>query len=253
MIIDKMRRVAFYLHVFEGRGAISVGLDQLFRRQKIRLIKIKGIALHVRTASPDITVAISCLYYDEFGGILARNPKIIIDAGANIGASTVAFAEHYPRATVIALEPELDNFELLVRNTKLYPNIIPINVALWGASEERELYARTTGYWGYSLFNLHDSDGSAGQLINCVTIPELMRRYSFDRIDLMKMDIEGAEKNVLENAKHWIEKVEIVLVELHERLVAGCESSFYEATKKFERFEKHGEKMVAYRNAKPEA
>jgi tRNA G46 methylase TrmB len=60
-----------------------------------------------------------------------RDLKTIVDAGANVGYSTVYFASKYPRANVYAIEPEASNFSLLKKNTEKYPNVVCINAALW--------------------------------------------------------------------------------------------------------------------------
>ncbi len=75
-----------------------------------------------------------------------------------------------------------------------------------------------------------------------------MEKYSIDKIDLLKMDIEGGEKNVLENSSDWIDSVDIITVELHDRICVGCDRAFYLSTKDFKTFEKHGEKITAYKN-----
>jgi hypothetical protein len=76
----------------------------------------------------------------------------------------------------------------------------------------------------------------------------LMKDNDIDSIDLLKMDIEGGEKNVLENSSDWIDSVRAMAVELHDRICMGCTRAFYIATKDFKIFEKHGEKIIAYRD-----
>ena len=74
-----------------------------------------------------------------------------------------------------------------------------------------------------------------------------MQNYDIDTIDIFKMDIEGGEKDVLEDATEWMGKVDVFTAELHDRICMGCDRAFYLATKDFVRFEKHGEKVTAYR------
>ena len=58
-------------------------------------------------------------------------PRVIIDAGANIGISTIYFANRFPNAKVIAIEPEESNFELLKINCENYPNVKLVRAAVW--------------------------------------------------------------------------------------------------------------------------
>ena len=58
------------------------------------------------------------------------DPAWIIDAGANVGYSATWFATTYPRANVIAIEPDEENFRMLVRNTAHQANVVPLRAAL---------------------------------------------------------------------------------------------------------------------------
>jgi hypothetical protein len=64
--------------------------------------------------------------YPSFG----NNTLNIIDAGANIGLSSVFFTNKFPLAKIISFEPEKNNFKKLILNTKKYKNITPINGAI---------------------------------------------------------------------------------------------------------------------------
>ena len=55
------------------------------------------------------------------------------------GFASIYFANKYPGAKIIAIEPEQSNFELLKDNIAPYPNIIPIQAALWHKNEEINL------------------------------------------------------------------------------------------------------------------
>ena len=70
-----------------------------------------------------------------------RKGDIVLDAGANIGASAIYFARRYPNARIFALEPEQENYDLLLRNTHRYHNIIPIKAALWGQGKPPGIYS----------------------------------------------------------------------------------------------------------------
>ncbi len=83
--------------------------------------------------------------------------------------------------------------------------------------------------------------GQAGQTIRCVTIDELMKQYGIDHIEIFKLDIEGDEEDVLGHASAWIDAVDIITAEFHDRIRVGCEHAFATATAGFRRFEKYGE------------
>ena len=58
-------------------------------------------------------------------------PPVIIDAGANVGLSAVFYANRFPNARIIAIEPEPSNYEMLKRNVVPYSNVTPVQAALW--------------------------------------------------------------------------------------------------------------------------
>ena len=137
---------------------------------------------------------------------------------------------------------------MLVKNTNRYKNIVPIKAALWGSNCTRTVQNRFTGAWGYTVTETTNKTEPPGQQVNCITIDSLLKDYHIDRIDILKMDIEGGEKEVLERAEGWSGKVKIISAELHDKICIGCDRAFYLATKEFTRFEKFAEKVTAYRN-----
>jgi hypothetical protein len=63
-----------------------------------------------------------------------------------------------------------------------------------------------------------------------VTIGDILRESGFDHIDILKLDIEGAEKELFrEGWEEWLPKVRMIVIELHDRFVPGCSQSFYSA------------------------
>lgn len=244
----KLKKFRSYRKAIEGFDSYLCILDALLQRQKIRRVRIHGTSLYVRTNTPDLDVAISSLFKKEYDHIRLEDPKIIIDAGANIGTSAIFFAEKYPNAQIIAVEPEDANFDLLLKNTSRFENILAIKAAIWGVADKRTIQNRFTGQWGYTVADTSNKTESTGQEIHCITIKSLLENHGLGRIDLLKMDIEGGEKSVLENSSDWIDSVGILTVELHDKICMGCDRAFYLSTKDFKTFEKHADKVTAYRN-----
>lgn len=65
---------------------------------------------------------------------LHQSPRVIVDAGANIGLTAVYFANQFPAARILALEPESSNYALLCKNTAAYPQ-----AALWSSTATLDL------------------------------------------------------------------------------------------------------------------
>ncbi len=85
----------------------------------------------------------------EYDFDISRAPKVIVDAGANIGLASIYFANKYPDAKIIAIEPEQSNFKLLEMNVSPYPNVIPVQAALWNKNEDINLIDPGLGKWGF--------------------------------------------------------------------------------------------------------
>jgi hypothetical protein len=112
------------------------------------------------------------------------------------------------------------------------------------------LMDRLGGTLGYTIAATENRKAETGQTVECVTVSGICERYGLGEIGFLKMDIEGAEKEVLEHAEGWIGKVRILAVELHDRIVPGCEKAFESATAgRFARFEKRGDKSFAFADA----
>jgi FkbM family methyltransferase len=230
------------------RETLVVILCHFFDHKTVRRIRIANVDLWVRTQTPDLNLAGESLMDQEYAAIQCVGPEVIVDAGANIGTSAIYFARRFPDARIFALEPESENFQLLLKNTAPFKNIIPIQAALWNRTEQRMLQDRGNGPVGYTVSTTRTPSQATGQLVRCLNIPAIVGEYQLRSIDLLKMDIEGGEKAVLEDASSWIGLVGILTVELHDRVCEGCEAAFYGATRHFHRFARTGDKITAYRN-----
>lgn len=211
---------------------------------------VAGVSLWLRTYSSDLNVAVEALVIGEYDVIRCDRPEVIIDAGANIGTSAIAFARRYPNAKIYSIEMEKANYDLLVKNTKSFSNIIPIHAAIAASNGRRIIRNRATGSWGFTIIQEEGSvkpslDSECS--IETITLDQLVLVHNMPKIDILKMDIEGAEKEVLEAGGDWVGKTDILMVELHDRICMGCDRAFYLATADFQHFEKFGEKVCAYR------
>jgi FkbM family methyltransferase len=179
--------------------------------------------VHLRPGTADQMV------YDEVFvsrgyDIPLTDPRFIVDAGAHIGLASVFFAIRYPRARIVAIEPEPSNFAVLERHSQLYPNITPIRAGLWRKETRLKISNPTAQTWS---FRIEESDHEG---LQAVTVESIMRRFGVDGIDVLKMDIEGSEVEVLNHSTPWIDKVGTLVIELHDRFKTGCTEALQAAT-----------------------
>ena len=175
-------------------------------------------------------------------------PKLILDCGANIGCSAVYFANVYKNAQIYAVEPEDANFRLLQYNTFLYENIHPIHSALWDKTTLVRIEDKGLGEWGYMTEETTENDSEA---LKTITISQILAESGFNEIDLLKVDIEGAEKEVFgaPDVDDWLSKVKVIAIELHDRMKRGCSYEFFKAIAKYHwYFAQRGENLIFIRD-----
>jgi FkbM family methyltransferase len=107
-------------------------------------------------------------------------------------------------------------------------NVILIRAALWSKSEPLTLVEPAAEKWAFSIKRSKDHDGEVA--IPGITMDDLMRQFDISRVDLLKVDIEGAEKEVFgSGTTSWLDRVSTIAIELHDWKKPGCAMAFYSA------------------------
>jgi FkbM family methyltransferase len=182
--------------------------------------------LSIRIPSTDVLLYRQIFERHEYDVPVSRPPRVIVDAGANVGLASVFFAHRFPEARIIAIEPEARNFALLAANVAEYPNVVPVKAALWHENTVVDLFDPGLGPWGYVVGSRAECAGAWRQHTDAMTLDQVMRSHRLDHIDLVKMDIEGSEREVLADAAAWVDRVDALIVELHDRKRPGCTAAF---------------------------
>lgn len=208
----------------------------------------------LRLGSSDISVFNGIFRWHEYGWDLEREPRTIVDGGAYTGLSAIFFTMRYPGVRVIAVEASESNFNLLVRNTAAFPNIEPVHAALWSKTGSLVLTDPGTGLWGLQVRDAGAAEGtpagSAGtplDSVRAITIPDILRDYQLGSIDLLKVDIEGAEKELFTAPASWLGQVDAICIELHDWFKAGCSRTFFTAVEDFSVEKWRGENVLVAR------
>jgi FkbM family methyltransferase len=205
----------------------------------------------LRIPSSDVSTYTQIFVHRDYEVSVGGNPQVIVDAGANIGLAAIWFANRHPQARIFAIEPEAGNFELLVKNAAPYANITCIQAALWERNEPIRIVDPGLGEWGFQ------TEGNATEnplretvgAVTGLTVDELMRQYGMDSIDILKVDIEGAEREVFRDTSAWIGRVRSLIVELHEHLKPGCNRNYFCGTPGFDTEWYQGENIFLSRGA----
>lgn len=138
--------------------------------------------------------------------------RIIFDAGANIGDSTVWYLSRFPHARVFAIEPDAGNFNMLHRNCAPYGDrAVLVNAALWPVDGVVVLTDRNS-YSGISARPPHADETAECEAISMTT---LLTRFGIRNVDIFKCDIEGAETELFRTGGAWIERVGAFYIDTH--------------------------------------
>ena len=206
------------LNIFK-KNSIEISLSEL--RYPIKL----------RANTSDFAVLDQIFVYEDYKFPIDFEPQLIIDGGAYGGYSSVFFANRFPKAKIIAIEPEASNFKLLKENTRNYKNIDLINAGIWNKPAYLRIKDIGLGHWGFMVEEVTDSEEFS---FKAVTIGKILKRSGYKEIDILKLDIEGSEKEVFSNDyEDWLSKVNILIIELHDRMKPGCSEAFYSAINQY--------------------
>jgi FkbM family methyltransferase len=151
-------------------------------------------------------------------------PLKIIDAGAYVGYSAAYFSAQLPNAKILAIEPDEENFNFLLKNAYCSRHIFPCWGAVWSKSRVLSVHKDQLDKKEWSYYCKEDGVGIAGK-----TILEHMKSLQWEHLDILKMDIEGGEFEVFKDSS-WLERVDIVAMEIHHDL--GNPHDIFDAFKK---------------------
>src|SRR5215831_15418839 len=184
----RLANATLAFHLSNAAGATH---KSAAKRYRVNLIG-RPHDLWLRTVGGDIFVlhevfGSSC--YDPPAGLPA--PRTILDLGANVGLTTLYFASKAPDARFICVEPVPSNAELLRRNVRVLPQAVIVEAAV-AKTSGTVAFDDTRPTWGGGI------TCGGRLLVESISMDELIMRYAPEGVvDLLKMDIEGAEADVL--------------------------------------------------------
>jgi FkbM family methyltransferase len=185
---------------------VSLNLKQPFRAD-----------ITLREGSTDLCIFDEVLYAQVYACVQQHVPecKTIIDVGANIGLATLYFSSIYPDAKILSVEPVASNFSLLQMNTaalKRQKRSEIINAAVWSHDGELSLGSSRPG--GHDLYQFVE-DPTKPQKVQALSMQSIYQRSGFQEVDLLKVDVEGAEVQLLQGDLSWLDHVNAMAVEFH--------------------------------------
>lgn len=239
-------------HMIVGRAVVTAGhghfsrstvLRQFLwslRRPSLRRIDAAGVSVLARFGRDrsDLFIWHEIFSENEYGVVDLADPHLILDVGGNVGYAAVWFAERYPNARIITIEPDADNYEVLLANVADEPRIHPIRAAVASAGAPRQqVMPGVHQHGGAGIITRPIEDDTAvvdpASIVDSIDVATILDQFGIDRLDLLKIDVEGAEIDILGHSGPWIDRVDAIVAELHEWMIPGCEEVFAAATAGF--------------------
>jgi FkbM family methyltransferase len=224
-----MNRLTKHLHYFStvvssARGGGLSAMDtlrvlaadygsRLGGKPREYTIHIHGAPLLIRSNPVDYRVAL-----EVFGGAYRIHPPKpvtrILDLGANIGSTALYFHQCFPNAHIACVEPSPNNLSMLRRNAEM--NRLPVTIfdCAVGPGNGAKKFYETDDPSCCTL--LEAGSGAKEFTVRLVSIPEIMASMGWDRIDLLKIDIEGYEREIFRDSPAWLSQVSAMIGEIHE-------------------------------------
>jgi len=161
-------------------------------------VNIKGYPhpFHFRQNGSDLSMMCQIFYHREYEAVQSLGEVCtIIDCGANIGCSIVYLLSLFPKAKIVAFEPDPANFKVLTRNVSGYGDqVLLLNKAVWSSSCGLKIVMPDDGM-SCSISVREVASGETPD-VEALSVGDAMDLLGVDKVDLVKMDIEGAEYQV---------------------------------------------------------
>lgn len=180
---------------------------------------INKIKLRLRfNAGSDAFILSEVFEHNCYQTPLTDDVTTIVDLGANAGFTAIYFSKIFPKAIIACVEPIPGNIEVLKKNIALNNvNAIIIQSAVTVDDKAITMEIGDKDYGG----KIHDipfgkTMANGTLTVNGYSMDTIMKKSGFDKIDLLKIDIEGYEGVLFSTNTSWLEKVNAIIMEIHE-------------------------------------
>jgi FkbM family methyltransferase len=218
-------------------------------RGRIGHLRVRGFEhpIHYRHGTSDALVARQIFMKEEYACVSRESDvRFILDCGANIGLSAFYLLSRYPRAELVAIEPDAGNVALARRNLVPFgQRACVIQAGVWssdaGLKVERGSF-KDGNEWSFQVRACRPGEAPD---VEALGIQSIMRRRGWDRIDLLKVDVERSELELFSSGcDEWLSRTRNIAIELHGD---DCEEAFFAAMKPYRYAKKRFDELTVCR------
>ena len=180
----------------------------------ISLVAFPAKRIFIRTYAGDIDIFYEIFYKEIYQLPNNLNKNLVIDAGANVGFAALFFLKLMPGATIHCIEPDPDNFTFLKKNLEAEIENGKVKLIMAGLSGSDGVMNLASNSLKYNS-NLVELPVEDAVHVITYSAGTFLKTFVPGKVDLLKMDIEGAEESIFENDVSWLNNVDQLLIEFH--------------------------------------
>ena len=204
---------------FKFKDAFALLIGIIRKKEQIKLPKLKR-SIYLRKNSKDLETFEEIFMTNLYNTQLPFEPKTIVDAGANVGLASLFFKLKYPNSSIVAIEIESNNVIAIKKNTMDFSDFELLEKGLFN---KKAFFKIEDPYNATNSFQIKEVLENDKYDIESITLDEIIETKKWDTIDILKIDIEGAEKQLFEsNYENWLPKTKVIMIETHDRMLPKC-------------------------------
>lgn len=221
----------FIKQVTSSNGKVTRESSYLLVEEKLKQAK-GSIKAFLRINSSDLATWLQIVTEEEYFVVRKiineyshLKVKTIVDAGANVGLTSLYFNQIFPDARIIAIEPDEGNYNMLVRNTSEIENIRCIRAAFWPTNDNLtfdNIPFRDGREWAIRVKKVENSELTIKTYLSTITPSQVNNQLDNEGFDILKMDIEGAEAEFFINPHYCNELLaltRVLVIEIHPEFI----------------------------------
>ncbi len=147
--------------------------------------------------------------------LIKKNPKLILDVGANLGSTSMFFAINYPKAKIFSFEPTEMNFRWLQKNTEIFQNITRIKKGAYFKDTTAKIYLDSES-GGRNSIHKEWTKSDRYETVELINLGKFLETNNLiEKIDILKIDTEGCEVDILSSIETYLENIDVIYLEYH--------------------------------------
>ncbi|MEO5781827.1 MAG: FkbM family methyltransferase [Ginsengibacter sp.] len=170
----------------------------------------------LRTYCGDLDIFYEIFFEKAYAYPFSNHPLFIMDIGANIGLASLYFLNRFPDCKIISLEPDPANVAVFKKNLSFEINEQKIFITEAALSNTDGYMFISKPFLKYNPKILEDQNSDEEKIeVKVISMNSFLEKCSVDRIDIVKMDIEGSELQLFSSDTAWLTMVREIIMEVH--------------------------------------